>query len=688
MKTGFAKSEWPICRRLGGALKALVVIGSVALALSAQAATAKIGNYTWTYVKVKGGVQIGDGENVAVTPATGAITIPSKIGKLAVKSIANKAFYECKNITAVKIPKGVTSIGISAFRDCNSLQSVSLPSSLKSIGISAFDGCINLQKVAVPKGVKTLKDRVFACCTSLSSVSLPATLTEIGEEAFFYCTSLTNVTIPNGVTSIWDDAFYDCGALESVFLPHSITNIGPGAFWLSLNTGAGEVRYEVEGDDVRFKGMDRAFGEYGADHINFRLYCKLTVKPNSKKHGTAGIATGTALKASRWEYAAGELTLLAKPKKGKVFAGWYQDKACKKPLDGTFFTDAAASYRQKKLAIAMPRKHTTIYAKFITKAADKKALKFSSATKKLAKTATTLTPESSCSLKIAASSASTVTYSAKGLPAGLTIDSATGEIKGAPTKPGKFTATVTVKSAGGNKVSQKVKFTVYAEAWAQGAYAGYARPGTKDSDPPASLSLSIGSTGNVSGKVVWKGKAYPFTAQCSYSTGSETRFSPSIKIGKTTYKPGEVTVWRNGDVVSARTMRFCAYKKAMFVSEGGRLGALVGQTRVLSEGADISDLEKVPVALELLFCGGDMLEVKGTVNGNPVSFSTQLCVNNYYTDASDHKTAYYYLSAPVILYKYGYYRAFDFTVYVDVKTGASTLEYSFLNTIDWLWNNY
>ena len=179
MKTGFAKSEWPICRRLGGALKALVVIGSVALALSAQAATAKIGNYTWTYVKVKGGVQIGDGENVAVTPATGAITIPSKIGKLAVKSIANKAFYECKNITAVKIPKGVTSIGISAFRDCNSLQSVSLPSSLKSIGISAFNGCINLQKVAVPKGVKTLKDEVFASCTSLSSVSLLATLTEI-----------------------------------------------------------------------------------------------------------------------------------------------------------------------------------------------------------------------------------------------------------------------------------------------------------------------------------------------------------------------------------------------------------------------------------------------------------------------------------------------------------------------------
>ena len=126
----------------------------------------------------------------------------------------------------------------------------------------------------------------------------------------------------------------------------------------------------------------------------------------------------------------------------------------------------------------------------------------------------------------------------------------------------------------------------------------------------------------------------------------------------------------------------------MFVTEGGRLGALVGTTTVVTEGSDSSGLEKVPVALNLLFSGGDMLDVAGTVNGNPVSFSTQLCVNRYHDDGVNHTSMYYYLSAPVILYKYGYYRALAFSFRVDVKTGATTLLYGSLNTIDRLLENY
>ena len=53
-------------------------------------------------------------------------------------------------------------------------------------------------------------------------------------------------------------------------------------------------------------------------------------------------------------------------------------------------------------------------------------------------------------------------FAAKGLPAGLKIDAATGAITGIPTKPGRYTATITVTSGvnGKKKVETKVDFDI------------------------------------------------------------------------------------------------------------------------------------------------------------------------------------------------------------------------------------
>ncbi len=53
-------------------------------------------------------------------------------------------------------------------------------------------------------------------------------------------------------------------------------------------------------------------------------------------------------------------------------------------------------------------------------------------------------------------------FAAKGLPAGLKIDAATGAITGVPTKPGRYTATITVTSGvnGKKKVETKVDFDI------------------------------------------------------------------------------------------------------------------------------------------------------------------------------------------------------------------------------------
>jgi uncharacterized repeat protein (TIGR02543 family) len=715
MNAGIGKSSGAAGRRFGGVVKVLALAAVAALSLSAQAATKKIGKYIWTYKTVKGGVQIGDGTGVALVPCcstspSGTVTVPSKIGKYAVKAIADKAFVNCDAITVVKIPKGVTSIGAFAFYGCSSLQSASLPTTVKSIGDFAFAECSSLRTASIPKGVKKISQGAFTSCTNLVKVTLPTTVTSIGMGAFAGSASLRSISIPSsvksiegyafqnggltslsipgsvktigqyafcncaslqyanllpGVTNISAGAFQNCEVLESVFLPHSLTEIGTSAFHLSLTAGDREIRYEDIEDKDSLKTMLTNSGYSGVNNLLFCLYCKLTIKPNNKKYGTAGVMAGTALKASYWDYAENGITIQAKPKKGKVFAGWFQDKACKTPIEDSDILDG--DYRMAKIPIVMPTEHSTYYAKFITKAADKKALKFNAATKKLAKTTTKLTPESCNPLKITASSASRLTYSAKGLPTGLSIDDETGQIYGSPRKPGTFTVTITVKSAGGSKITQKIKLTVEADRDAWGAYEGYAQPSAKAGDPPAKLTFSVNKYGKVTGKVNWKDKAYSFTSQCSYSVPGITQFSPSIKIGKTTFKPGVVTVNLRDiggtDTVfadSATGRAFCAYKKAMIVAVDGPLEGLMDvKDTTLTEANDDSGLTPVPVSLNIKFNNGDMALVAGTVNGKPVNFSTQLCLKQ---GGYNGAFALYDMVAPIVLYKYGYYRALWLTI--------------------------
>ena len=58
--------------------------------------------------------QVGDDEpnSASVAKSTaGAVTIPSNVNGYSVKSLGNKAFFECSNITTLIIPNSITSIG-------------------------------------------------------------------------------------------------------------------------------------------------------------------------------------------------------------------------------------------------------------------------------------------------------------------------------------------------------------------------------------------------------------------------------------------------------------------------------------------------------------------------------------------------------------------------------------------------
>ena len=154
---------------------------------------------------------------------------------------------------------------------------------------------------------------------------------------------------------------------------------------------------------------------------------KLTLKSSNTKSGTVS-GSGTYDEGTK-------VTIKASAKSGYGFAGWYTDNACTKPLNPTGYDN-----RRPTVKITMPSKNKTIYAKFITKAEDKAALKVTSATKELATTPFTSTAGYSLSLQLGVKFATLLSFSSKTVPAGLTLETRTGKISGIPTVPGSYTS--------------------------------------------------------------------------------------------------------------------------------------------------------------------------------------------------------------------------------------------------------
>ena len=248
----------------------------------------------WAYDAVINGIYYNfSGENAEVTyrnknykSYSSNVVIPESVtwkSKLYnVTSIGDSAFYDCRNLTSVTIPRSMISIGKYAFGDglfsgCEALNSVYITDlsawckiNFESPISNPFNYASHLYlngeeitDLVIPEDVVRISDYAFYNCKGLTSVIISESVTSIGKYAFSSCSGVSSIkvdeenthfdsrdnsnaiietssntliagcqstVIPHSVVAIGDDAFNGCISLSSITIPNSVTSIGNSAF--------------------------------------------------------------------------------------------------------------------------------------------------------------------------------------------------------------------------------------------------------------------------------------------------------------------------------------------------------------------------------------------------------------------------------------------------------------------------
>ena len=157
-------------------------------------------------------------------------------------SLPDNAFYECKYLTTIILPDGLTSIGQEAFYNCSSLTSITLPNTIETIGSSAFKYCTSLISVEglgdwdSSVTTRTIGDSAFRS-SGITTLRLYApsgkTLT-LEQYAFTQCKSLVEAKIAGaGTVSIGNTCFEEDTSLSYLEIGDTSTlieNVSIGSY--------------------------------------------------------------------------------------------------------------------------------------------------------------------------------------------------------------------------------------------------------------------------------------------------------------------------------------------------------------------------------------------------------------------------------------------------------------------------
>lgn len=91
-------------------------------------------------------------------------------------------------IESVTLHNNVRTLGERAFYDCKKLTSIHLPDGITTIGKEAFCGCAELTSINIPSSLEVIPEAMLKNCKKLNGVlTIPTHIKKIGEDAFDYC---------------------------------------------------------------------------------------------------------------------------------------------------------------------------------------------------------------------------------------------------------------------------------------------------------------------------------------------------------------------------------------------------------------------------------------------------------------------------------------------------------------------
>lgn len=291
---------------------------------------------------------IEDGQAYELRRGTAAremehIDIPTMYNGKPVVKIGTGAFLNCKNLTSITIPEGITQIGTGAFISCSSLREIHFPSTITEIEKMAFRNCSQLETIYLPASVTTIGERVFENCKqlrqvyyegtleswllnlqfldemsnplyygaqlyiqgqlvdkmdlpshidiipdyhfvgnqTLTTVTIPSHITRIGEGAFYQCSNLRKITLPSSICAIDDNAFNGCEALDEVYYEGTIAD------WCKIQFGSPyanpmmyATQFYIQGKEITEIEIPDEVTEIGAyQFIGFKAMTKMVI-PN------------------------------------------------------------------------------------------------------------------------------------------------------------------------------------------------------------------------------------------------------------------------------------------------------------------------------------------------------------------------------------------------------------------------
>ena len=116
-------------------------------------------------------------------------------------SIGALCFYNC-GFETFEIPATVTSLANRAFKQCKKLTAVNMPNTVTFTGYEVFMGCVALEEVHISTKLNMINPLIFANCTSLTEEYVPANIIRIRTQAFSGCAALATVTFEDDDTLI------------------------------------------------------------------------------------------------------------------------------------------------------------------------------------------------------------------------------------------------------------------------------------------------------------------------------------------------------------------------------------------------------------------------------------------------------------------------------------------------------